>query len=122
MLLAIALLIGLLWPALALADITGKPRVIDGDTIEVHGQRIRLHGIDAPERRQTCVASGEVWHCGQQAALALADFIGRSPVRCEQQGTDRYGRVIATCYVQGNGIERSMVLNGWALASAALRR
>ncbi len=48
-LLAIALLIGLLWPTPARADITGKPRVIDGDTIEIAGERIRLHGIDAPE-------------------------------------------------------------------------
>ena len=106
----------------AVSVIIGTATVIDGDTIEIQGKRKPLHGIDAPERRQTCVASGEVWHCGPQAALALADFIGRSPVRSEQQGTDRYGRVIATCYVQGNEIERWMVLNGWALASAALRR
>ncbi len=51
-LLAIALLIGLLWPVNALADITGKPRVIDGDTLEIAGERIRLHGIDAPETGQ----------------------------------------------------------------------
>ncbi len=105
--LILAIALAAIVPTPALADITGKPRVIDGDTLEIAGERIRLHGIDAPERRQTCVASGEVWHCGQQAALALADFIGRSPVRCEQQGND---------------IERWMVLNGWALASAALRR
>ena len=38
----------------ASADITGKPRIIDGDTIEIAGERIRLHGIDAPESKQTC--------------------------------------------------------------------
>ncbi len=62
-LLAIALLIGLLWPVNALADITGKPRVIDGDTLEIAGERIRLHGVDAPESEQTCVADGTRWHC-----------------------------------------------------------
>ena len=111
-----AILLVAVVPVAALADITGKPRVIDGDTIEIHGQRIRLHSIDAPESRQTCVADGERWRCGQKAAFALTDFIGDWPVRCEGQGTDRYGRTIATCYVRGEDIERWMVLNGWALA------
>jgi endonuclease YncB( thermonuclease family) len=103
-------------PAQAPATITGRASIIDGDTLEIHGQRIRLHGIDAPESGQTCLADGERWRCGQKAAFALADFIGHSPVRCEEQGVDRYGRVIAACYVQGEDIERWMVLNGWALA------
>jgi endonuclease YncB( thermonuclease family) len=36
------------------ADLTGKPRIIDGDGIEMAGERIRLHGIDAPEANQLC--------------------------------------------------------------------
>ena len=104
-LLAIAVLIGLLWPVPALADITGPARVIDGDTIDVAGERIRFHGIDAPESGQTCIADGIIWPCGEKATTALTDFIGGSPVRCEGQGTDRYGRTIAACTVRGKDIE-----------------
>ncbi len=53
----------LLMPVTALAEITGKPRIIDGDTIEIAGQRIRLHGIDAPEAGQSCRADGARWAC-----------------------------------------------------------
>ena len=65
----------------ALAEITGKPRIIDGDTIENGGERIRLHGIDAPEAGQLCTADGRRWACGQNATLALSQMIGTNWVR-----------------------------------------
>ena len=51
-------------PFAALAEITGKPAIIDGDTIEIAGWPIRLFGVDAPERAQTCLAAGKRWRCG----------------------------------------------------------
>ncbi len=90
--------------------------MIDGDTIEVHGQRIRLHGIDAPESRQLCRQDGKPWQCGKDAANALADKIARRPVTCEDLGRDRYKRIIATCAVAGEDLGAWMVANGLALA------
>ena len=94
----------------------GQATVIDGDTIEIHGQRIRLFGIDAPEAPQTCTASGKTYLCGQQAALALADQIGRSVVTCEQRDIDRYGRIVAICFAGGADLGSWLVEQGWALA------
>ncbi len=99
-----------------LADVAGVTTVIDGDTIEVHGQRIRLHGIDAPESRQLCRLDGKPWQCGKDAANALADKIARRPVTCEDLGRDRYKRIIARCAVTGEDLGAWMVLEGLALA------
>ncbi len=65
---AIAFTVALVAPTLTLAGIAGKPRVIDGDTLEIHGQRIQAYGIDTPESGQTCVADVERWLCGEQKA------------------------------------------------------
>ena len=58
------------------------PREPAGDTIEIHGQRIRLHGIDAPESGQLCHIDGKRWRCGKDAANVLLDPIDRGPVTC----------------------------------------
>ncbi len=89
--------------------ITGVASVIDGDTIEIHGQRIRLHGIDAPESSQLCMRpTGERWRCGQQASFALANHIGRATVRCEPRDMDRYGRVVAACFANNEDLNHWM--------------
>lgn len=98
-------------------SLIGTASVIDGDTLEIHGERIRLAGIDAPESGQSCYyTNGEVWRCGQAAALAVSDFIGRKSVECKSESLDRYGRHIATCYLDSLDINALIVASGLAVA------
>jgi endonuclease YncB( thermonuclease family) len=118
-----SILIALLFsfPTNAQAQLAGTASAIDGDTIEVHGTRIQLHGIDAPESRQECQRPNcTTWRCGQQAALALSDHIGKRPVTCKPFDRDRYGRVGATCSLSNGELNRWMVANGWACLVLAL--
>jgi len=68
---------------------TVAPTIIDGDSLEVAGERIRLHGIDAPERRQLCLIDGKRWQWGRHAANILADFISSRTVKCKDLGRNR---------------------------------
>lgn len=109
-----SLLLGL---ALAQGSLVGRASVVDGDTLEIQGVRIRLWGVDAVESSQTCLdAAGKPWPCGRRAAFALADFLGQRTVYCERRDTDRYGRTVAVCQVGGVEINRWLVEQGWALA------
>ena len=91
-------------------------RVVDGDTLEIDGVRIRLYGIDAPESKQRCQALGERWACGQAATQALVGRIGGNEVACEKRDQDRYGRVVAVCRIGALDLNGWMVAQGWALA------
>jgi endonuclease YncB( thermonuclease family) len=98
--------LGRLLAAVALApvayagDVAGQASVIDGDTIEIHGTRVRLFGIDAPEHDQLCSDRyGARYRCGQVASNALAGYIGRQAVACVEVDRDRYRRTVAVCSV-----------------------
>lgn len=106
----------LLASRVAAADLTGTPHVIDGDTIDIGGERVRLHGIDAPERSQTCSVTGVATPCGRESAGVLQALTDAGPVRCSGGKRDRYGRLIAVCYAGDRDLNAELVRRGWALA------
>ncbi|MBN9464071.1 MAG: nuclease [Brevundimonas sp.] len=98
--------------------IEGRASVIDGDTLEVHGQRVRLWGVDAPESRQSCRLGGRDVACGRIAANRLDQFLDGRPVACFEQDTDRYGRMVARCEVAGDDLGAWLVGQGLAVRYA----
>jgi endonuclease YncB( thermonuclease family) len=109
----------LLFPAAAGAAevLSGRASLIDGDTLEVGTQRIRLYGIDAPEAGQTCSnARGGTWPCGTDAIKALTGIVDGKTVQCEGDTRDDYGRLIATCFVGSLNINEELVRRGMAWA------
>jgi len=104
-------------PAAMAQEIRGKARVIDGDSLDIRGRKIQLSGIDAMESRQRCWdVDQRPWRCGEQATRALKGHINGRTVRCRQQDVDRYGRIVATCFVGRQDLSEWMVLHGWAVA------
>lgn len=99
------------------AQISGAVRVIDGDTLEVGGQRIRLHGIDAPEDDQPCTSAlGAALNCGDWVTDQVRARYQGAQAHCTPVDQDRYGRVVAKCRVNGQDIGRILVEDGLAYA------
>lgn len=100
----------------AYADVVGRASVVDGDTLEIRGERIRLWGVDAPESEQICNDAGRrEYRCGQKAALELSRWLGARSVSCSQLDTDRYGRAVSRCRVAGNDLGAWLVSRGLAV-------
>jgi len=101
----------------AFADnLAGQASIIDGDTLEIHGTRIRLWGIDAPESNQLCRgADSNQYRCGAKAANELDAFIARRPVDCSRVSLDQYRRTVAVCSIDGVDLAEWLVRNGLAL-------
>jgi endonuclease YncB( thermonuclease family) len=94
---------------------TGPVRVIDGDTLDLAGTRIRLWGIDAPETRQTCEGrDGQTYECGRDSRAVMVELTRDRAVTCDPRDNDRYGRVVAVCRTEAGDIN-AIVRRGWAV-------
>jgi endonuclease YncB( thermonuclease family) len=107
------------WPSARPSEdtLSGRATVVDGDTIDVAGVRVRLEGIDAPEAGQPCRDDRlRPWDCGGAAARGLGRLIAERPVTCTRHGIDKYGRVLGICRAGDTVLNAEMVRQGLAWA------
>ena len=100
----------------AAADPSGRVRVIDGDTFDVGGDRVRLFGIDTPELGQPCSANGREWDCGAWVAETVRRAFEGKRATCVQRDIDRYDRIVAQCEIDGQDVGQLIVASGLAWA------
>ena len=96
--------------------IIGVPKIIDGDSININSNKIRLYGIDAPEIKQNCIFQKKKWNCGKQSSDELKKLISNRIVKCIVKNIDKYNRYVAICLINEVNINSNMVKKGWAIA------
>ncbi len=109
-------------------EISGIPKVVDGDTVHINNYKFRLEGIDAPEMRQQCKKESfkissligftfyKNYSCGRVSKEKLITKINTSEVKCISLSKDKYKRYIATCFKGKTNLNQWMVRNGFAIA------
>ena len=123
------LIIFLIWISNVVAEeVSGIPKIIDGDTIHINDYKFRLEGIDAPEMRQQCkkeflkissiigFSFYKDYTCGKVSRKKLITKINKSEIKCISKTKDRYKRYIATCFKGKTNLNQWMVRNGFAIA------
>ena len=109
-------------------EISGVPRIVDGDTVYIKEYKIRLEGIDAPEMKQKCKKEKlkissfigftfyKDYNCGKVSKKNLESKVDRSKIKCIFYSKDRYERYLAKCYKDKINLNKWMVRNGHAVA------
>ena len=109
-------------------EISGVPKIVDGDTIHINHKKFRLEGIDAPEMKQQCKKESlkisyiigftfyKDYSCGKVSKEKLITKINTSEIKCISSSKDRYKRYIATCFKGNTNLNQWMVRNGFAIA------
>ena len=101
----------------ARAVIQGQARVVDGDTLAIGDKKIRMWGIDAPEKKQSCRrGNGSEYMCGLASKQALEEKIRDQSISCQVKEQDQYGRFVAQCSLRGEDLNAWMVAQGDAVS------
>ena len=105
--------------------ISGFAKVVDGDTIKINSKKIRLYGIDAPEKKQKCkktyltisfMSFTKDYMCGDVSTEKLIKKINKQKLNCNILDVDRYKRLIGECFKRNINLNSWMVSNGYAVA------
>ena len=105
--------------------ISGFAKVVDGDTIKINSKKIRLYGIDAPEKKQKCkktyltisfMSFTKDYMCGEVSTQKLIKKINKQKLNCNILDVDRYKRLIGECFKRNINLNSWMVSNGYAVA------
>ena len=105
--------------------ISGSAVVTDGDTIKINNNKIRLFGIDAPEKKQSCekifltisfISFKKKYPCGEISTEKLKKLINKNIIKCHVEGKDRYQRKLAICFSNKLNINSWLVRNGYAVS------
>lgn len=81
------------------------PHAIDGDTLVLGRQRVRLANVDAPKLSEPG---------GPEARDYLRRLVAGRSVTCDGRARDRYARLVATCSVQGGDLGKALISAGLA--------
>ncbi len=104
------------WVIGPLFEISDQAKVLDGDTLLIAGEKLRLTGVDAPEADQICRRDGRDWPCGREAVRSLRRHLGDEVIHCRSRARDNFGRSVVTCTKKdGTDINAWLVREGWAI-------
>ena len=103
-------------PPVAALILAGLAFAIDGRTLQIDGQPVRLWGIDAPDVRQWCEQDDWPYPCGAAAWTHLSILVVGKTTRCTERMRDRWGRIVAVCTVEGLDLGAAMIEAGHAVA------
>jgi endonuclease YncB( thermonuclease family) len=107
-------------PSFGAKPLQGRANVLSGELIRVGGTTVRLAGIEAPDRRQTCGSGRRRFRCGAAAESALERLVDGRSVSCTLSGSDDRDRPLATCTRGKTDIGAELVRQGRVFADSGL--